>query len=204
MKRRAENRDHALITLVSQGSYYQREHPPCHHDRKWDVTFAADPGQIDHRNGPSASAGRWCTGQNGGIQCGVAQYEQFERLVGEVRATLVKDLLMGYLNCNSSRYQPRSIVYAFECRKGRHRSVAVCELLAHCMHTCGMSNVRVLHQHIHLHRSYDCGRDHVWGSCGCPNKCKSNPSKDRQDEWQVLMTEARRRARTAWREYGLE
>ena len=96
------DRDHPLITLVSQGSHYQHTHPPRYHNRKWDVTFAADPGQIDHRNGPSASAGRWCTGQNGGIQCGVAQYEQFERLVGEVRATLVKDLLMGYLNCNSS------------------------------------------------------------------------------------------------------
>ena len=196
------DRDHRPITLVSRGSEYRSfaVHDP---DRRWDVTFAADPGQMNHRSGPSASAGRWCTGQNGGIQCGVAQYEQLERLVREVRATLVRDLLMGYLNCNSSRHRPRPIVYAFECRKGRHRSVAVCELLAHCMHTCGMSNVRVLHEHIRLYRSCDCGRDEVWGSCGCPHRCRSNPDTDKQHTWGLFLMEARRRARAAWSEYRM-
>ena len=192
--------DHPLITLVSRGSFFHDTHWGRDPDRKWDVTFAADPGQIDHRNGPSASAGRWCTGQNGGIQCGVAQYEQFEQLVRDVHGSLVRDLLMGYLNCNSIRHRPRPIVYEFGCRKGRHRSVAICELPAHCMHTCGMSNVKVLHEHIRHHRSYNCGWDHTMGSCGWPHRCRSNPNSDTQWQWKLYLDEARRKARTAWSE----
>ena len=195
------DRDRPLITLVSRGSFYSPTNQGHDPDRRWDVTFAADPGQIDHRNGASASADPWCTGQNGGIQCGVAQYEQFEQLVRDVRGSLVRDLLTGYLNGKSIRHRPRPIVYEFECRKGRHRSVAVCELLAHCMHTCGMSNVKAVHEHLHHHRNYY-SRDH-WGSCGCPHRCRSNPNSDIQWTWKLYLDEARRRARTAWSEYRL-
>jgi len=196
--------DHPLITLVSRGSHFHDTHWGRDPDRKWAVTFADDPAQIHHRTGPSASAGRFCTGQNGGIQCGVAQYEQFEQLVRDVRGSLARDLLKGYLNCHSMSYRPRPIVYVFECRKGRHRSVAVCELLAHCMHTCGMSNVKVVHEHLHHHRNYN-SRDHVHtsGSCGCPHRCRSNPNSETQWQWKLYLDEARRRARTAWSEYRL-
>ena len=142
------------ITLVSKGYEYremaaserqrygQRSRLACSHT--WDCTFANDPAQVHRRSGASQAAGKYCVGTSGPIQAAIANYESFEELVRAVRAQLTIDLIAPFLN--GREHRPRPIVYGFECKRGRHRSVACAELLAHCLHTVGISSVRVAHE----------------------------------------------------------
>ena len=98
------------------------------------------------------------------------------------------------------------VTYKFQCRSGRHRSVAVCELLAHALHTSGMSCVEVVHEDLPC---YVRGRDNVRGSCGCPDRCvfmrhaDGRPRQDWVSEMNADLGEARRLVRTYWAEYRL-
>ena len=103
--------------------------------------------------------------------------------------------------------QPVPVTYKFQCRGGRHRSVAVCELLAHALHTSGMSSVEVVHEDLPCHVR---GRDQqVRGSCGCPDRCVFMRHADGRvhHDWVFEMNgylgEARRLVRTYWAEYRL-
>ena len=171
----AHARARPLIRLVSCGARISnmddfrgryRLGPRLRASRDWDVTFAGDPA-VKRASGTAMRASDHCSGESGAIQLHMAQAAQMEGLVREVRGHLSEDLVCPFLGMRAAT-QPAPVTYRFTCRGGRHRSVAVCELLAHALHTSGMSSVEVVHEDLPC---YVRGRDHVRGSCGCPDRC---------------------------------
>ena len=201
----AHARVRPLIRLVSCGARMDdvrgRLGPQA--DRVWDVTFAGDPAV--GRCGTAMRASDHCSGECGAIQLHMAQAAQMEGLVREVRGHLSEDLVCPFLGMRAAT-QPAPVTYRFTCRGGRHRSVAVCELLAHALHTSGMSSVEVVHEDLPC---YVRGRDHVRGSCSCPDCCVFMWHADgRVDhEWvsgmHEYLYEARRMVRSYWADYRL-
>ena len=199
-----------LITLCSRGYRYTRQRdarlphlmPHLAQDRVWNVTFAADPAQRNFRAGPQGQAHPGCTGQCGLIQAGIAAYGQFKELVADVRGRLAQDLF-GPLLCRPDA-TPVPVTYAYVCRSGRHRSVAVVELLAHCLHTCGVANVQVVHEDLPNGHYED-----RHGRCGCPENCHwVQRCSDSEQKARIIqlynngLETARHSARLAWATWG--
>ena len=204
---RADERELPLIRLVSCGANIRddgREHDglqprlqPFPARRVWDVTFAGDPAM--RRCGTALRASEECSGECGAIQVHMTTAAKMEGLVREVRGLLSEDLLCPFLGMGAAT-QPVPVTYKFQCRSGRHRSVAVCELLAHALHTSGMSSVEVVHEDLPC---YVRGRDNVRGSCGCPDRCVFMRHADGRvhHEWVHEMHDYLREARTMVRRY---
>jgi hypothetical protein len=206
----ADGHGRPLITLLSRGfctSASERGHLPArlHAQRIWDATFATDPAQADpnRRRGPAAEAASvGCTGQNPYMQLGISGYSAFEVLLRQIRARLFADLVAPYLHHGCDTPRPE-VIYAFECRRGRHRSVAVCELVAHVLQTSGISSVEIIHEDIPLHRPHRGGR--CTGSCGCPGNCgrwQRTEAEARHES--AALREARQRACNIWRDYRFQ
>ena len=202
-----------LIRLVSCGAEIKEDTRgryrlgPRYHAvparRVWDVTFAGDPAI--QRCGTALRASEGCSGQCGAIQLHMAQSAQLERLVREVRGLLSEDLVIPFFGMGAV-LRPVPVTYKFQCRGGRHRSVAVCELLAHALHTSGVSSVEVVHEDLPC---YVRGREHIRGSCGCPDRCVFMRHADGRvhhewvDEMREYLHEARKLVRRYWAEYRL-
>jgi hypothetical protein len=205
----AHERARPLIRLVSCGAEirddtrgHYRLGPRCQPfpaSRVWDVTFAHDPAV--QRTGTALRASDGCSGECGAIQVHMAQAAQMEGLVREVRGLLSEDLVCPFFGVEPAT-QPDPVTYKFQCRSGRHRSVAVCELLAHALHTSGMSSVEVVHEDLPC---YVRGRDQVYGSCGCPDRCVFMRHADSRihTEMDGYLHEARRLVRKYWADYRL-
>jgi hypothetical protein len=202
----AHARARPLIRLVSCGAEITDD-VRAHHrleprisasppDRIWDVTFAADPEL--QRTGTALRASSGCSGHCGAIQVHMARAGPMQALVKEIRGILSEDLVCPFFGRGAAT-QPAPVTYKFQCRSGRHRSVAVCELLAHALHTSGMSSVEVVHEDLPC---YVRGRDQwrVRGSCGCPARC-AFIRHDRRYEMDGYLREARSMVRNYWAEY---
>ena len=189
----------AAITIVTRGSRinpgerHWRGLPPRRQaNRTFDCTFANDPAQQARDRGPESA----CCGQNGRIQLHVSRYVEFENLLRDVRGKLILDLLWPFIGeAGNDHSQVRQVTYAMQCHKGRHRSVAVAELLAHVLYTAGIGSVEVIHEDLPLNR----------GPCGCPDPqaCLNRPPPDRAADWQTDLQNARQYARNAWRDWRL-
>ena len=214
MQLHAHARARPLVRLVSCGAEVEdgRGHfrlgprlQPAPAGRIWDVTFAGDPAGT--RRARRASDG--CSGECGAIQVHMANSNDMVHLVREVRGLLSEDLVSPFFGLGAVT-APVPVTYKFQCRAGRHRSVAVCELLAHALHTSGLSSVEVVHEDLPL---YVRGRDHhgeqVRGSCGCPDRCVFMTHSDGRvhHEWVAEMSdylhEARRLVRRYWADYRM-
>ena len=202
-----------LITLCSRGNRYApmgaepRRHQPPYLvvDRLFDCTFANDPAQQQRHSGPGQYAHRGCTGQCGPIQEGISVYAAFRSMVADVRGRLAQDLIGPMLSWGPRNAEPVPVTYAYVCRSGRHRSVAAVELLAHCLLTCGVANVKVVHEDLDL--GYHGGH---FGSCGCPDpdRCRNlrGLSEDKRRQHHIYYNQglqaARANARRAWATWG--
>ena len=201
-----------LITLCSRGNRYApmgaepRRHQPPYLvvDRLFDCTFANDPAQQQRHSGPGQYAHRGCTGQCGPIQEGISVYGAFRSMVADVRGRLAQDLIGPMLSWGPRNAEPVPVTYAYVCRSGRHRSVAVVELLAHCLHTCGVANVQVVHEDLPNGHYED-----RHGRCGCPENChwvqRCSGSEQKARIIQLYnngLETARHSARLAWATWG--
>jgi hypothetical protein len=168
--------------------------------RTWDVTFARDPEC--QRTGIALRASYGCSGHCGAIQVQMARARAMEALVREVRGLLSEDLLSPFFGLGVAQ-QVAPVTYKFQCRRGRHRSVAVCELLSHALHTSGMSSVEVVHEDLPCYvRKRDGHR--VEGSCGCPERCAFIHHDDSVYEMNGYLCEARRIVRSYWADYRMQ
>jgi hypothetical protein len=205
----ADGHGRPLITLLSRGSCTkasERAALPARLNarRVWDATFARDPAQADRdRGSPAATAARaGCTGQNPYIQLEISGHGAFDALLRQIRARLFVDLVGPYLQHGGAARRPE-VIYAFECRRGRHRSVAVCELVAHCLQTSGISSVEIIHGDIPLHRPRRSAQ--CTGSCGCPGNCgrgRRNAAETRHEF--AALREAWQRAFNVWKDFGFQ
>ena len=200
-----------LITLCSRGNRYWTE-PNLRHNRRpylrvdrwFDCTFACDPDQQRRHSGPGQYAARGCTGQCGPIQHGISVYAAFRSLVADVRGRLAQDLIGPMLRGPDAR--PVPVTYAYVCTTGRHRSVAVAELLAHCLHACGgVADVQVVHEDVACspHNGH-------FGSCGCPDPAMCRVLRGMGDaerahyrqHYNTGLQAARANARMSWETWG--
>ena len=209
----AHARARPLIRLVSCGAEMEdgRGHShlglgprsqPAPAGRVWDVTFAGDPAVRRH-GGPAERASNGCSGECGAIQLHMAKAPAMEHLVREVRGLLSEDLLSPFFGMGAVT-APVPVTYKFQCRAGRHRSVAVCELLAHVLHTSGLSSVEVVHEDLPCYvRGRDENGQQVRGSCGCPDRCVFMTHSDGRinHEWVSEMHDYLHEARTVVRSY---
>jgi hypothetical protein len=218
MTERADGQGRPQITRVSRGAEVSdRERDRARlpkriaETRTWSVWSAADQpttadGMLRRSESAAMAIGDGCTGQNGFIQADVAFAGQFGGLVRSVRGHLATDLITPFC-ADPPQHRPRPVVYAFACTRGIHRSVAVCELLAHCMQTSGISSVEVIHEDLDLNVYDGRGHPNSYGSCGCPGMCRTwriqdEADKSRQRHAFASLDEARKRARAMWRASG--